>query len=147
MAGSMDTFKVILIIQAFFSLSITLLAHGLPASSLNYVEGYELVADKYNITGGEQELSGGLASQKNAPIIELGALVFYSGNILIDLITNFIFAIPEMLGLFIAGIGALFNFEPFFLAQVEIMAAGLILSLYILGLIQLLTSIRSGRVV
>ena len=100
----------------------------------------------YNDIAGD--VQGGLDQQSNVPLVEVGALVFYSGNILIDLILNFVTAIPQMIGLLINGLAVLFGggLDVIFLGIIEGFASAAILIFYLLGLINLTTSIRSGRV-
>lgn len=147
MAEIMKLFTAIIIVQLFYSFSITILAYSMPVDSLNYIDSFSDVADNINLDDTATQVQDSIESQTNIPVIELGALVFYSGNILIDLLLNFAFAIPEMIGLVINGIGMILNLDSFIFMTVEIFAGVVVTILYFLGLIQLLTGIRSGRLV
>ena len=74
-------------------------------------------------------------------------IFFYSGNILIDLLMNFFFAIPEMIGLLVVGMQTLFNIDGYFYAMIEGFAGVVMTSLYIIGLLQLLNTIRGRGVI
>jgi len=63
------------------------------------------------------------------------------------LLMNFVFALPEMIGMFLNGICMLFQFDSFIWQQIQVFFSVLILVMYFIGLIQLLTGIRSGRLV
>lgn len=141
-------FTTIIVVQLFFSLAITLISHTLPGDSLQYVDVFVSTADTMNIQDIGEEIQGSLDKQTNIPIIELGALVFYSGNILIDLLLNFLFAIPQMFELLLTGIlyfaGGLNNFV---IVSLQIFIKVLISALYLFGIIKLITNIRTGRAI
>lgn len=141
-------FTTIIVVQLFFSLAITLISHTLPEDSLQYVDVFVSTADTMDIQDIGEEIQGSLDKQTNIPIIELGALVFYSGNILIDLLLNFLFAIPQMFELLLTGIlyfaGGLNNF---IIVSLQIFIKVLISALYLFGIIKLITNIRTGRAI
>jgi len=130
-----------LMVMAFYSVAITLIAYAIPANSLNYVTAQELSGFKYQDLGNQMEDS--LGKQTNLPIIDLAALVFFSGNILMDLLVNFMYAIPQMLGLLVKIITAIFNFDSGIILIVETFTSIIITSLYVVGIIQMLVGIRS----
>lgn len=141
-------FTTIIVVQLFFSLAITLISHTLPDDSLQYVDVFVSTANTMDIQDIGEEIQGSLDKQTNIPIIELGALVFYSGNILIDLLLNFLFAIPQMFELLLTGIlyfaGGLNNFV---IVSLQIFIKVLISALYLFGIIKLITNIRTGRAI
>lgn len=144
-----DTWKffvAVILVQLFYSFAITLLAYALPASAIHYVTGFsELSGGDLGSVGSSVQAS--LDRQTNIPVIEIGALVFYSGNILLDLLLNFAFAIPQMLGMLVNGIMLLLNVDSYIFAVVQLFASVVVTVMYFIGLMNLLVSIRSGRVV
>lgn len=145
--GLMKAFQVIIIIQLFYAFSITILAYSMPDNAINYVDSFSDVANDINLDSVTTDLQDSVESSLNIPIIELGALVFYSGNILVDLLLNFAFAIPEMIGLIINGFMFIFNVDSYLFAIVELFTGAIIVALYFIGLISLLLNVRSGRVI
>jgi len=143
MAETMSFFKIMIIIQCFFSVAITLLAYAMPADSLNYVHVFEQPTATVNIQNLSNKVQASTQSSLKTPVIELGALVFYSGNILIDLMLNFFFAVPEMIGLIFSGFALLFNFDTYMMAVVEGFATAMITIIYFMAILQMLTNIRS----
>lgn len=143
----MTVFKAVIILQLFFSFAVTGFTQFMPADSLPYVTSFSDVSGRINITSTGEQISEGLSKQTNIPILDLGALVFYSGNILLDLLLNFAFAIPEMLGLLIFGMSRLLYIPSEMILHVEIFAGVVVIALYFISIIQLLTGLRSGRVV
>jgi len=141
----MSLFKTIILVQIFFSVAITMLAYAMPDESLQYVNGFTDLAGEVDIEGVRNDIQGSVENQLDIPVIELGALIFYSGNIIIDLLLNFFFAVPEMIGLIFNGLLLLFNIDSFLFAYVELFSAVTITVMYFIGLLQLLIGIRSGR--
>lgn len=140
-----DQFKALLIIMLFYSISITLISYALPDDSVNYVSIYN--NEIIDIDQTAEDVQGSLTQQTNIPIIDLGAMVFYSGNILIDLLVNFAFAIPQMLTLLITGIFSLFNFDTELQLYIQLFFTAGAMVWYLISLMQVLTNVRSGRVV
>lgn len=143
MASAWDLFKMMILVQLFYAFAITLLAHALPAASLVYIEPFSDLAQEISLESVTTDIEDTIGEQVNIPVIELGALVFYSGNILIDLMLNFFFAIPEMIGLLIHGFMMLFNVENYLFAQVQLVSMAVLSVLYFIGVVQLLMNIRS----
>lgn len=147
MANMMDLFKTIILVQLFFATSMTILTYALPTESLAYVDVFQNTADNISLTGVSNDVQDTLTRQQNIPIVDVGALLFYSGNILIDLMLNFIFAIPSMITLLLNGIMLIFPFDTFIVSRVAIFSSVIVTVMYIIGTIQILTAVRAGRVV
>jgi hypothetical protein len=139
-----STLKIVLVVQLFFALGITLLTHTLPLEARLHTSDFQ-PASEYDITEVSGEFQENLASQQDIPVIELGSLVFYSGNILLDLLVNFVFAIPQMVTLVINGVFSLFSMDAYILGQLQIFITALIAIIYVIGIIQTLVNIRSTR--
>lgn len=142
MGSMLEWLKIIVIMQLFFSASITMISHAMPEDAIQY----STIFNDYSSSHGIEEIGGQvdstLSRQTKVPIIELGSLIFYSGNILVDFLLNFAAAIPEMIGLLVNGITLLFalNTDAFIVA--EGFAAVAIASIYIIGLVQTLLNLR-----
>jgi hypothetical protein len=145
MAGSMRSFYILLTIQLFYAFGISLLTHAMPLGSSDYVTSFSDLGQSIDLEGTSELVQDSLQSQTNIPLVDVGALVFYSGNILIDLLLNFVFALPQMFGLLITGFLMLFSINTGIANIVQIFASVVALVAYALGLISMLTSIRSGR--
>lgn len=145
MANILDLFKALIIVQAFYAFAILLIAHSLPAPA--YIQASDFIdlgqsIDLENIATG---VEGSLESQTNIPVIELGALVFYSGNLLIDFLLNFLYATPAMFTLLLRGLLFLINADTFIWAYLQLIGTVVVSALYFIGVLQLLVGIRSGR--
>lgn len=141
-----DFFKIMIVVQVFFSIGITIISYSLAGTGMvSQFEGFTATPNSLTVDETADLVEESLASQTDIPIIELGALVFYSGNILIDLLLNFAFAIPEMLGLLVSAVSLLFNFPVEIVGYVEIAFSVVILAFYTISIIQLVVGVRSGR--
>lgn len=143
MGNMLAFFKVILIVSLFYSGAITGLSYALPSNIRNYVVAFSEVGQPITLNSVTGQVRETLERQNDIPLIELGALVFFSGNIILDFLLNFSFALPQMLGLIINGIMQLINVDSFIGSIIQAFASAVVLSLYFIGLIQLLTNVRS----
>lgn len=147
-SGIITAFKITIIVMLFYSFAVSLLIEFLPTDSLAYVtsfsEGTTTLSEFDEIS---EEVQDQLTSQTNIPVLDVGSLVFYSGNILLNLLLNFIYAIPQMIGFLIHGLTLLFNLNYLIVWYIEAFAFVTMNILYAISLIQLLTGIRSGRII
>lgn len=143
----MKIFVIVIIIQLFYSFAITTTTYALPSDTLDYVTSFSDITTQIDLESVTTDLQDSVESSLNIPVIELGALVFYSGNILIDLLLNFAFAIPQMIALLINGFLYLFNIDSYLATIIQLFSSAIITALYFVGLIQLLMNVRSGRVI
>lgn len=139
----MRGFTVTIMIMIFYSFGITIFTHSLPAAQLDYVTSFSDLTNDLDLQSISNDFESSVEETMNIPLIELGALVFYSGNILIDLLMNFLYAIPQMIALFLQGLCWLFNFPSAIIQQIELFSTVLITVMYFIGLIQLVMNIRS----
>jgi hypothetical protein len=131
----------------FYSTAINILVYSMPDDTLVYASSFSDFTGDVDLNNIAEEVQGSVESQTNIPVIDIGALVFYSGNILIDLILNFAFALPEMVGLILTGLFMLINVDTGISNILQLFANVVIMVMYFIGIIELLTNVRSGRVV
>lgn len=147
MAELMNYLKIMILVQLFFSFGITILAYSMPNNTTPFINSYQSLAGDIDMANIKGDFESSLVSQLDIPAVEVGALVFYSGNILLDLLANFLFAVPIMIGLIISAITNLFSLDNFIVYTVQMFVSVVIGIIYIISLIQLLIGIRSGRVI
>lgn len=134
----------IFIFSAFFSLGITAFTHYLPADAKYFASGFS--GSTIDLETTTADLEENLQRQTNIPVIDVGALVFYSGNIFLDFMLNFIFAIPEAIGLIFKGLSMLFSFDAYIVYIVESFFGAIIILMYFMSILLFITGFRSGRV-
>lgn len=147
MANGLDIFKATLILQLFYSFAITTLVYSLAGQGIIITQGFTDVGEQISLANTSTEIQDSLTTQTSIPIVDVGALVLYSGNILIDLLANFLFAVPQMITLLINGLMYLIGIDTYITNQIQVFTSVIVSAMYMIGLIQLLTTIRSGRVI
>lgn len=143
--ANLELFKTILIIQFFYAFAITGIVHFLPAESLDYVTSFSDITSNVDLETVGQDFQSSLEQQTDIPLIELGALIFYSGNILIDLLLNFIFAIPEMIILFLNALLMLVSIDTAITNILQLFISVLMLVMYVIYVMEILLGLRSGQ--
>lgn len=144
------TFQLIvagILIQLFFSVGMNLYVYALPDDAVNQAQVFTQSQSNLDLTETSDKVEETMGSFTDMPLYDVGALVFYSGNILLDLLINFLYALPAMFSILINGLENLFNFDSVITANIYIFASVAITIMYMIGLLNLLTSIRSGRVI
>jgi len=131
-----DAFKIVLVVQLFYAFGITLLTNAVPINTLGFVSSFSEVADTINLQQVSSDIQTSIERQANMPLIDVGSLIFFSGNIILDLLLNFAFAIPQMLNIFIGGVLLLLNVDAFIFVQLQIFIGVFISVLYFFALIQ-----------
>jgi len=147
MANVMDFFKTMLVIQLFFSFAMTGIAYTMPNDAKVYVSQYISLSQKINMSDVAGKVQTSTLSQTNIPLIDLGGLLFFSGNLMLDLFLNFIFAIPEMITLLISALMNIFSLDAVLISYVQLFAGVIFTIVYFLSLINMVISIRSGRMI
>lgn len=142
----MEQFKYTLIVMAFFSFIITVYSYAMPDEMRKYINSFDDLVDDGEIAGISSSVEDSLTRQTSIPVIDVGALVFYSGNIFLDLLLNFVYAIPQMITLLFNGLMLMFGIDTNFMSLIQVFLSVLITILYFLGLIEMIIGVRSGRV-
>jgi hypothetical protein len=144
MGNALEQFKLMMTVQVFWSLVFTLLVYTLPGASQGQLALVTMTSGTTNLATINTQFETAVTSQTNIPIVELGALLFYSGNIIIDLLLNFAFAIPQM---FTMALNILFLVFPIWV-ETKLIVVSFFMALisigYAIGILQFVTNLRSG---
>lgn len=142
--GMLKLLATIAMIQLFWSLSVTTLVSTIPAEHLNRVELFtdNSLAGSLDTMGADVEEN--FSSQLDIPLVDAGSLVFYSGNIVIDLMLNFVTALPQMISILVEGIFLFIPMDSQLQGTAKLFFFTITTILYFIGLIGYLTNIRSG---
>lgn len=141
--SAMGVFKAILLTQLFYSLAITLLLYALPAAVLPQLHSFSDLSNNIDLNNVTSNIQSSLTRQTQVSVVDLGALVLFSGNILLDLLVNFAFALPQMITLLINGTIMLIGIDAQITLIIQTFATALIMIMYFISLLTLLTNIRS----
>jgi hypothetical protein len=142
----MSVFLTILLVQLFYSVGVTMFVYALPADSLQTASMFSDLSSDIDVTDTANEIEASLNRQTSIPLIDIGALVFYSSSIIIDLLLNFVFAIPQMLTLLLNAFGTLFleQIDTVIMTMVQSFISAVILVWYLIGLLQFFSGVVSG---
>lgn len=142
--SSLDTFKTMMTVQVFWSLVFTLLVYTIPDADQSQLVLVTMSDGTTNLTTISDQFETAVTSQTNIPIVELGALLFYSGNIIIDLLLNFAFSIPQMFSILL---NLFFLVMPIY-GNIQLVVTSFFMALisiaYAIGILQFVTNLRSG---
>jgi len=141
----LEFLKVLFTVQLFWALGITLMVATIPAAHLEPVSLFVNASGSDTLETLGPQLEENLQNQIDLPLVDVAALVFYSGNLIVDLVLNFFTAIPQMFTLLLDG---LFILMPNIAADIQIylkLFVGTIISvMYFLGLISFLSKSKAG---
>jgi len=142
MAKQTDIFFAVILVQLIYSFGITILVYSLSGMNidLNSIMTLPTSSDIVNTT---QNFEEQLQRTRNIPIVDIGALVFYSGNAFIDLIGNFITAIPQMATFLLNALIQLFPLEPTLAFYLKLFIEASLTIIYIWLLITFILSLFS----
>ena len=142
--GAFKYFETVIIMQLFYAFAVTLIVYSIPTETANYISIYQTDVDLYNTS---ELIQKSVQQQMDIPIVDVGALVFYSGNIILDLMLNFFTAVPSMFTMIFAGLFALFNVDPYITNYLKLFVFVVVSILYLMSLMQFVLSVRSGRTI
>lgn len=94
-----DLLVMVIVVQLFFSVGISIFNFTIPSYASNISQPFSDQADKMDLNKASGIVESSYKSQLGIPAISDAILTFRSGILFVDLIGNFIFAIPEMVGL------------------------------------------------
>ena len=104
--GFFNYFITIVIVSAFYSLFITTAVYSLDDSPVNLgiIISFQDGGVNLDYSETSQEFQSAINTQKSFGGADLAALALFSGNIILDLAANFIFAFPNMVSLLVTGV-------------------------------------------
>jgi len=146
---AMDYFKAILLTQLFYSVAVTMILYSLQGTILTIpIQSFTDLSNNININNVTGDVQNTLTRETQFSVVDLGALALFSGNILLDLLVNFAFALPQMITLLINGIIMLIGIDAQITIYIQTFATAVVMIMYFISLLSLLTNIRSrGTVV
>jgi len=135
MVSGYEFIKNIVLFSMFYSLVMTLLAYSVSVPA-------EFSPEK---TVGEvsSSLESVYRSSVGVPVIDLGALVFFTGNAVLDFLVNFVTAVPSATTAAIGFALAFTNLPPDVVNLVKSSLYAIGIALYVITLIAIIMNIRS----
>jgi len=138
-------FTILIVAQMFFSIGITAYGAVAPGEAKVYLNN--LFGIDLDISEIANEMETGLSNQADAPLLDLGALAFYSGNVILSLLLNFVFAVPSMVTIIFSALTLVVTFDSAIMNYLQLFIFLTFTIIYIFSLLRLLSGIRTGRIV
>lgn len=135
---------MIVIIQLFYGAGVTMLSYALPVDQIAVIEPYQQPTEDLDVRDISDEIESTISSQLSIPVVEIGALVFHSGNLVIDLIVNFWSAIPSMITILINAFFFAFPIDAFLQNQILLLFYVIASVVYFVAFLNFLFALRSG---
>jgi len=107
--NALQLFTTLLLVQLFWSLGVSLIVPNMPNATANQVVMFTNSNNVIELGTLQSSISQGITDQQNIPLLEVGALVFYSSATILNIMINFFTAIPQMVTLLMT---VLFLFIP-----------------------------------
>lgn len=144
----MDTFKFfiyLIVIQLFYGFAITLLGYAFLGFSVNTDVSGHFMSGAPSLQNISQQIEATTQNQMKLPsIVDMGALLFYSGNIIIDLMVNMFTALPSMFTILVSALLIPFAFDPVIATNLKIFFFAIVSVIYFINLLAFLINIRAG---
>jgi len=146
--GFFNYFMTIIIVSAFYSLFITTSLYSLESAPVNIGIIISFQDNGANIDYGETslEFQNALNTQKSFGGADLAALALFSGNIMLDLAANFLFAFPNMISLLVTGVFMLVPVNGFLQNEIVLWIKAIISIVSAIFLLQFLLGVRTQSI-
>jgi hypothetical protein len=142
-----EYFTFLIIVSLIFGFMMTTVVHYLPADAKVYMNP---LTGKWTQAGAEseqQQAEGTLSNVRSAnPVIQAVGLV-QTGFYVLDLFINSILALPQMVTIFFAGIFSFAPIDPYLQSIVLTVVLALCIITYVILLLGMILSIKSGTVI
>ena len=142
--NALQLFTTLLLVQLFWSLGVSLLIPNMPNATTNQVVMFTNSNNVIELGTLQSSISQGITDQQNIPLLEVGALVFYSSATILNIMINFFTAIPQMVTLLMS---VLFLFIPVSLGlqiALQTWVFGIVTVLYFVALFTFLMGTRTN---
>lgn len=141
-AKTFELFKLFLVISLLYSFFMTGITYALPDAANDQISLF-VPTHSVDLEDYADEVRDKADQSMVMPMIDLGALIFFSGNLLIDLMLNMLFAVPEMVMILVSGLMYFAPIDPFLATQIKVFVFAIIALFYIIAIFALLINARS----
>ena len=146
MANVTNLLRLLVIIMVIYSAGMTIFTHALPADTRDQLRPFQGPTDTLPDETINSLVDSTFLQLSDIPLINVGALVFYTGNMFVDFIVNFVTALPQIFTLLLNVLSLVgINIDAEILLAIQAMATIILSVSFVLGIIELWIDIRSGR--
>jgi len=137
-------FVAFIFVQLFWAFSVSMLVPLIPEAEMQQVVFFENEAGLIEYNTLANSLEDGISDQTNIPILDFGALIFYSSNLILNLMINFVTAIPQMLLILLNAFSTIFPIPYTIMSYMKVFMTLILTIVYYLSLFLFITNIRGG---
>ena len=141
--GQFDFFKVMITVQLFWAIGITMLTAVMPVGDIQTLSYVQYENGTFDLLTVKAQFEESIANQVNIPFVDVGTLVFYSGNLILDLMLNFFLFVPQMFNILITLLGRIFLIDGTLIALLQLFLTVFIGVMYVIGLLQFVSTYRN----
>jgi len=149
MVELMKSMTGLFLAMAFYSFMINGYIYLLP----NSITSQNSVSDIFTSFSGNletynqmsSELSETVTQERDAPYIDLGAIIFHSGNIIIDFVVNFVTAVPQLIGFGVNFIFLIFPIDSYIKTVLTMLIEVISTFVWLSMVLGSIVEIRTGR--
>jgi hypothetical protein len=127
--------------MGFYSVIMTLIIYAMPETTV--ANSFLKFSSTFESTA--SDLQDLVENERQIPVVNIGVLVFYSGNLILDFVVNFVTAIPSMLSFFVTAYTTLFSIDAYIASYIELFFIAVTTFGFWWALINTIIGIRSGR--
>lgn len=134
-----------IVLSLFYSVGVTLLAHSLSpmVSSDEAVMLSRYTEQARDLNEFQTLVNTNLSQQFDIPLVDLGALVFFSGNLVADLMYNFFFALPSLVTLIVNTLFVFIPADPFVVSSIKLTFGVFTAMMMMMTILSFILSMRS----
>ena len=137
----LKTIEGLFVMIGFYSLLMTMIVYALPSTTI--ANSYLEFSDTFEGTASDvQDL---VEKERQIPVVNIGVLVFYSGNLIVDFIVNFVTAIPSMLSFLVTIFTTIFSVDAVIASYIGIFYMTVATVGFWLAVVNAIIGTRSGR--
>ena len=141
--GQFDFFKVMITVQLFWAIGITMLTAVMPVGDIQTLSYVQYETGTFDLLTVKAQFEESISNQVNIPFVDVGTLVFYSGNLILDLMLNFFLFVPQMFNILITLLGRIFLIDGTLIALLQLFLTVFIGVMYVIGLLQFVSTYRN----
>lgn len=142
--NALQLFVTLLIVQLFWSLSVSLIVPSMPNASANQVVMFTNSNNVIELGTLQSSVQTGITDQAKVPLLEVGALVFYSSATVLNLMVNFFTAIPQMVTLLMSVVFVFMPIDTTLQITLKAWVFGIVTVLYFVALFTFITGTRTN---
>lgn len=144
--GFFNYFMTIIIISVFYSLFITTSVYnltGVPNVNIGIIVSFEQSSVNIDYGSTSQDFQDAINTQKSFGGADLAALALFSGNIILDLAANTLFAFPNMISLLFTGLFMLVPVAGYLQTEITLWIKAILSIISAIFLLQFLLGTRT----